>query len=390
MNIVKNIIIYLLGFTILTSCGEQGPAEVENEQPATSTGSQFSISGKINNASGEIVYVEAMTERGPLEIAKTTIGNDGSFSIKSKIQGFGDYYLRLGSDTRATIPIVLSPGDNLTLNADKSSYRYGAKFSGPDWTNELNEFISLYAAFFDKMTALQGQQMNEYEQMKVFFEARADIDNFAFKAMDEKPGSPMNLLLFKQTYPAVGNLIGWNPENMKIYDKVSEAMSKQHPTSPIIATLKDQIVSLKGEQAIIGKQIAPDINLPDVNGNSKKLSDLRGNYVLIDFWASWCKPCRQENPNVVRLYNEFKNKKFTVFSVSLDDKKDKWKEAIQKDNLSWPNHVSDLKGWQSSVVSLYGFSGIPHTVLINPEGKIIGIGLRGGTLEWKLREALEN
>lgn len=374
----------------LSSCSDNMPAEVENVPENAQGGKQFTISGKITNASGEIIYVEAMTERGPLEIAKSTIGADGTFTIKNNFQGFGDYYLRLGSNTRNTIPIVLVPGSVLQLEADKANYRSKSKFSGPDWANELNKFITLYAAFFDQMTVLQGQKLNEYEQMKFFFEARAELDQFAFKAMDEKPGSPVNLLLFKQTYPAMGNLIGWDPDNMKIYKKVSDALSKQFPTSPIVGTLRDQITTLKQEQSIIGKQTAPEIELPDLNGKMKKLSDLRGNYVLIDFWASWCAPCRQENPNVVRLYNEFKNKKFTVFSVSLDDKKDKWKEAIKKDNLSWPNHVSDLKGWQSPVVSLYGFSGIPHTVLIDPDGKIIGVTLRGAALEWKLREALEN
>jgi thiol-disulfide isomerase/thioredoxin len=100
-----------------------------------------------------------------------------------------------------------------------------------------------------------------------------------------------------------------------------------------------------------------------------KFSDLKGKVVLIDFWASWCGPCRAENPNVVRLYEKYKNKGFTVFSVSLDDEKSKWKDAIRKDNLSWPTHVSDLKGWKSPVVTSYGFDGIPFTVLVNKEGK---------------------
>jgi len=117
------------------------------------------------------------------------------------------------------------------------------------------------------------------------------------------------------------------------------------------------------------------------------LASLRGKTVLIDFWASWCRPCRAENPNVVRVYNKYKDKGFDVFSVSLDNRKGAWEKAIQDDGLVW-NHVSDLNGWKSSVVSLYRFKGIPFTVLIDKEGKIIAKNLRGPALEQKLKEVL--
>ena len=107
--------------------------------------------------------------------------------------------------------------------------------------------------------------------------------------------------------------------------------------------------------------------------------------VLIDFWASWCGPCRKENPNVVKLYKKYKFKGFTVLSVSLDEDPNKWKEAIAKDGLEWNNHVSDLMGWNSKMPQLYGFEGIPFTVLVNKEGKIIGRELRGEQLEQKLK-----
>ena len=135
---------------------------------------------------------------------------------------------------------------------------------------------------------------------------------------------------------------------------------------------------------------APDIVLVSPNGKTVKLSKLKGKMVLIDFWASWCGPCRKENPNVVRLYNQYKAKGFTVFSVSLDQDAEAWKKAIASDGLIWPNHVSDLLGWQTPLVQLYGFEGIPHTVLIDQEGKIIGTGLRGESLEQKLKELFKN
>jgi thiol-disulfide isomerase/thioredoxin len=126
--------------------------------------------------------------------------------------------------------------------------------------------------------------------------------------------------------------------------------------------------------------------MADANGNELTLSSLRGQYVLLDFWASWCGPCRKENPNVVKLYNKYKEKGFTVYSVSLDNSKDKWIDAIAKDALTWPNHVSELKGWNTSVLGSYGVTGIPFTVLIDKEGNIVQAHLRGPALESKLQE----
>jgi thiol-disulfide isomerase/thioredoxin len=138
-----------------------------------------------------------------------------------------------------------------------------------------------------------------------------------------------------------------------------------------------------------GKIDAPDFTVKTPEGKEIKLSSLKGQVVLIDFWASWCGPCRQESPNVVRLYNQYKANGFTVFSVSLDEKADKWKEAILKDGLIWPNHGSDLQGWKTPLTQLYQFNSIPHTVLVNKEGKIIARGLRGIALENKLKKLFE-
>jgi thiol-disulfide isomerase/thioredoxin len=137
----------------------------------------------------------------------------------------------------------------------------------------------------------------------------------------------------------------------------------------------------------VGK-MAPEITLPTLTGETKALSSLRGKVVLLDFWASWCGPCRKENPNVVAVYNKYASKGFDVFSVSLDENKTAWEAAIKKDGLLWKNHVSDLGGWRSAVVPLYEIESIPFPVLIDKEGKIVAMGesLRGGGLESELKK----
>lgn len=137
----------------------------------------------------------------------------------------------------------------------------------------------------------------------------------------------------------------------------------------------------------LGTQV-PDLAMQTPNGKLMKISDFKGKYVLVDFWASWCPPCRAENPNVVQAYNKYKNKNFTILGVSLDMDKSAWLQAIKDDNLTW-NHMSDLKYWNSKAVKIYKIDGIPFNVLIDPTGKIIAKSLRGDDLDNKLSQVLK-
>jgi peroxiredoxin len=134
--------------------------------------------------------------------------------------------------------------------------------------------------------------------------------------------------------------------------------------------------------------MAPDVTLTSADGKEVSISSFKGKYVLVDFWASWCGPCRRENPNVVKAYNNFKGKNFTILGISLDDDRSKWLAAIEKDQLTW-THISDLKGWESMAARTYGVQSIPANFLLGPDGKIIARDLRAEELQAKLEEVLK-
>ena len=173
--------------------------------------------------------------------------------------------------------------------------------------------------------------------------------------------------------------------DISYFIKVSDALSARYPT---IETLKEFKAYIdKKKQLAIG-MTAPEININDRNGKPIALSSLKGKVVLVDFWASWCKPCRAANPFVVSLYNKYKDKGLDIYSVSLDFNKEAWLKAIDQDKLTWKNHVCDMKQWQSPVVALYGFNGIPFSCVIDKAGNIAGKNLQGPELEDKIKELL--
>lgn len=166
-----------------------------------------------------------------------------------------------------------------------------------------------------------------------------------------------------------------------LYESIRDGLIEKYPNNGFVKTL-----DMKVKSALLPGSTAPEIEMRDPQGEIRRLSDLKGKVVMIDFWASWCNPCRRENPNVVKLYHKYHEKGFEIYSVSMDKSRDAWLAAIAADGLVWPNHVSDLKGWTSSGGATYGIASIPATVLIDKEGKIIARDLRGNDLANKLKE----
>ena len=405
MSIKKSF--YFLFLLTLTACNsgsqteavdgaigsEEGPREISNLEV------NVVINGKIENANNQPLIIEALSNKGAILIAETKTNSDGSFTLKGNIQGMGIYQMKLGTGDKI-IPLTLEPGDTIRVDGEEATFDRLPRISGAAWTEAVSKYMSFFNDFASKQTELLAKKgLSEEEQIKEFLRMRRPLDKYAKEEMLKNPGSPANMVLSTSLTPTMG-FENWDPENLDVLKKVADAYEVKYSDSPIARSMMTQYQQIGAgykeyQQALnapkpqAGGQVAPEIALKNPQGKVLKLSSLRGKVVLIDFWASWCGPCRRENPNVVRIYNLYKNKGFDIFSVSLDKDAEAWKRAIKSDGLVWPNHVSDLLMWDTPMVQLYGFSGIPYTVLIDQKGRIIETNLRGPALEQKLKEILK-
>ena len=352
----------------------------------------FSISGKIKGAGGFRIYVEAPSDQGMIAVADTLVNSDGTFRLNGNVPGLGFFLLRLGENQENIIQVTIEPNNNISLNTSLGDFKYKPNMSGPSWAKVLNKHQEVLRVFESEQKSLMANETSasKEEVNAAFLTSKKKVEDFAKTSMINDPGNAYNIVLSMVILPTT-SFDEWDPDNLKVLEAVAQGFESKYYGQPAAKTIRsqvDQIQSAYSQYASTtnGTILAPEIAMKNPEGEDLKLSDLRGKVVLVDFWASWCGTCRQENPNVVRLYKKYQNKGFTVFSVSLDEDIDAWKSAIKKDGLTWPYHVSDLKGWGTPPVRTYGFEAIPFTVLINQEGKIIGTNLRGEQLEQKLEE----
>ncbi len=384
---------YLVAFFALSVLFASCSGESESQEEIQKVDDQsVKVTGTIKGAENNTIFLQVLQQEKIEEVGQATIDADGNFEITGPAKHLAIHQLSIGNSGTKIIPLTLVPGDVVNVESDFENFTLTPKVTGTDWAKTMTDYMAVYAKFQEGQNALMQKQgqVSDAELTKEFLEIKKDIEKFAIDAINKNPSNAFNIVLTGAITPSMG-FEYWDDQYMDPLRKVSEAYLETYKGSEVAASLSNQVYQI--ELALndyiannSGTREAPEIALNNPQGKEIKLSSLRGKYVLVDFWASWCAPCRGENPNVVRLYNKYKDQGFTIYSVSLDKDKASWEKAIKDDGLVWPNHVSDLMQWESPIPQLYGFNGIPYTILLNPEGKIIGAGLRGASLEQKLEE----
>ena len=338
---------------------------------------QYKLTGKVEGMTEGMVYLSKLQDNKLVKTDTATMTATG-FSFEGTVASPDLFYIELEGQ-RGAIQLFLE-NSVITIDADVKNLGE-AKVEGSANQDVFVAFGGLQKGFQEKQQALYANYQKVAEAKNKFamdsIEAEFNKSEEA-KFVASKEFVKTNSNFIASAFVAYRISSSLEPSEMEdVYALLSEEAKK----SSYAMLIQEKIeVSKKVE---VG-QPAPDFTLNTPEGTPLSLSSFKGKIVVIDFWASWCGPCRKENPNVVKMYQEFHPKGVDILSVSLDKEKDKWLKAIEDDGLVW-NHVSDLKGWGSSVAKLYGVNGIPATVLIDKDGVIVAKNLRGP----ELRAAVE-
>ncbi len=361
---------------------------------------KFTISGTLDNAAQDTLYLANLGLQNITRVDSVVVGEDGSFVLTHQSEE-PDFYL-LRTDPQNYITVIASNGQEIKITGDIENLGESYKIEGSDDSQMLREMRRKLKANVSKLDSL-GNVFRSSVDSPEFGEIRSRLNkesqvvfkdqrDYTKKFIEDNEGSLATMMaLYQQIAPRRYVL---NPEvDFDYFQKVDSALMANYPDLASVKALHQQVqdierqVSKRDESdasTSIGS-VAPEIALPNPEGEIVKLSSLRGNYVLLDFWAGWCRPCRIENPKLVDAYNKYHDKGFEIYQVSLDKTRDNWLKAIEDDNLTW-TQVSDLQFWQSEAAKKYNVQAIPANFLLDKEGKIIAKNLRGDALEAKLSE----
>ncbi|MDR3271937.1 MAG: AhpC/TSA family protein [Flavobacteriaceae bacterium] len=355
----------------------------------------FKVKGKIGNYNAPakiylqyIVNNEVTTQSCTLE--------DGRFSFSGKIQAPSNGRLVIISDGAPidnqkqyehSLPLIIG---NEKVDINSADFIANANITGSPLNDDVKKLKEQLKTVGEKRDNL----FQEYYSSSAEKQQSADFQQFAQEKLLEIENETKEVYrnFIRNNSTSYVSLMALMEYGRQVEDMDEIAGMFQLLSAEIQKTEEGKMIAMQltASKTIAIGSVAPDFTQPDPEGNPVSLSNFRGKYLLVDFWASWCGPCRKENPNVVRAYNQYKNKNFEILGVSLDNPgaKQNWLSAIQKDGLTW-TQVSDLKGWQNAVALQYSIQSIPQNFLLDPNGVIIAKNLRGENLIKKLEEILE-
>ena len=356
-------------------------------QPAAAAAG-YEITGQLQNApAGTELHLAELKANQFVERASAKTDASGKFILKGTTPTAGLYQLKINEANQ--VLLLLDDQTRVVLAGDAQRLPATYTVKGSPDAEVLRELTQVMEGTKTHMETLKSRYTAAAQVGKT--DSTRAIEQEAAAVQGRTVARIKGVLRRHPAAVATGFAAGafLNPDdNFQFADSIAAVQRKANPNSPFTKELTARLEPLR---ATAPGTKAPDINLATPTGPKLALSSLRGKYVLVDFWASWCGPCRQENPNVVKAYNQFKDKGkgFTIYSVSLDQEKGRWTRAIAADGLLWPNHVSDLAGWQSVAGAAYGVTSIPQSFLLDPNGVIIAKNLRGPELQAKLAEVLK-
>jgi peroxiredoxin len=336
----------------------------------------FTLTGKITGiADGPVKLITGNEQATVLASGQL---KQGSFTLNGSVPEPGLYFLSIGSEQPQSVflenhPIKVSGsktgGLKLKVEGSSSHKDYEAlNTMFMPMINELNSLANTLNSEADP--SKKDRLMGQYNTVV------SKITTEITKVISTRKSSYVSSFLLANARGLYSDIAVLE----KQLNSLDAPVRNSYPGKTVAAFIADSKIGMVGSDAL-------NFTQTDTNGQPVALSSFRGKYVLVDFWASWCRPCRQENPNVVKAFHKFKDRNFTILGVSLDQNKDSWMKAINDDHLAW-NHVSDLRQWQNEVAQLYHIQSIPQNFLIDPNGKIIAKDLRGEDLEKKLCELL--